>query len=156
MIEIDIFGTQGKDVIKFVEEIDSAILRKEELPKIPKDYIEKGFVGRFSFSDEDALIIKEAISVVASNLEYLVIKGYFPNHINIDYPGLDPGIGDSWTEITPKGVEYIVEAGGTKSARIEHTPQGQRLIVLKNVPGMEYTIRDGDWDEVILAYKDNK
>lgn len=152
MIEIDIFGTQGKDVIKFVKEIDSAILRKEELPEIPKDYIEKGFVGRFSFSDEDALIIKEAISVVASNLEYLVVKGYFPNHIDIDYPGLDPGIGDTIsdgrTAITQ--VWYSIEADGTKPKRL------RRHIVRKNVFGMEDVVSDDDWDEVILAYKDDK
>ena len=42
MIEIDIFGIEGKDVIKFVRDVDPNILREEKLTEISKDYVEKG------------------------------------------------------------------------------------------------------------------
>jgi len=97
MIELDVFGLDGKDLIEYLTETGkysyldmgesdfSRNVRVEEIQDLPEDYADRQFIGKISFPETFSKSVKYAMGFVNLNSEYVVIRSYFPEHIETYY-----------------------------------------------------------------------
>ncbi len=104
MIELDLFGTWGRDVIQELSEgcgltheyyaplqfdLEGDPIRLEQVDQIPEEYQGKQFAGRISFEETCIPEVKETFHYLDYDSRgivpegYVIVTGYFPQTLKI-------------------------------------------------------------------------